>query len=51
MTQHWQINDEDRAAHPAPATYNPDGTRQHTPMPDPADRLTNFGRPYEEQNG
>lgn len=49
MTQHWQTNDEDRAAHPAPAVTNPDGTRAYTPMPNPADHLTNFGAPYEEQ--
>lgn len=49
MTNHWAVNDDDRAAHPAPCPTNPDGTRQHTPMPNPADIVRNFGAPYEQE--
>lgn len=49
MTYPDRTNDLDRAAHPAPAATNPDGTRQYTPMPAPQDIVRNFGRPYEEQ--
>ena len=47
MTQHWQISDADRAAHPEPATTN-HGVRDYTPDPNPADIVRNFGRPYEQ---
>lgn len=41
--------DLDRQAHPAPAATNPDGTRQHTPQPAPADTIRNFGWTREAQ--
>lgn len=40
--------DLDRAAHPAPAAYNNDGTRRYTPPPQPEDIRRNFGAPYIE---